>query len=213
MAISDFPVNDWWPQLMYSEIHQCSPWGHVSQGIKHRGMPTPGRRRTSTMGDFDSWDPHQLCQIFLDVHCSFRLFHLTFLPSFCPWPGSDLPCILNALLVLTPLSFSFHRCHSPQTACPRACLSICSLENPGSGCSASRSSPSQASVYSSLNWANHFTYKGPSSQSYGFPSSHVRMWQLDHKEDWVLKNWCFQTVVLEKILETLGQQGDQTSQS
>lgn len=110
MAISDFPVNDWWPQLMYSEIHQCSPWGHVSQGRKHRGRPTPGTRRTSTMDDFDSWVPHQLCQIFLDVHCSFRLFHLTFLPSFCPWPGSDLPCILNALLVLTPLSFSIHRC-------------------------------------------------------------------------------------------------------
>ena len=129
------------------------------------------------------------------------------------WPA-DTSWAWKALWrLLGPPSFSFHRCHSQQTACPRACLSICSLENPGSCCSASRSSPSQASVYSSLNWANHFTYKGPSSQSYGFPSSHVRMWELDHKEDWVLKNWCFQTVVLEKILETLGQQGDQTSQS
>ena len=44
--------------------------------------------------------------------------------------------------------------------------------------------------------------KGPSSQSYGFSSSHVRMWELDHKEGWVLKNWCFQTVVLEKTLES-----------
>ena len=35
--------------------------------------------------------------------------------------------------------------------------------------------------------------KGPSSQSYGFSSSHVWMWQLDHKESWVLKNWCFWT--------------------
>ena len=38
------------------------------------------------------------------------------------------------------------------------------------------------------------------SQSHGFSSSHVCMWELDHKENWVLKNWCFWTVVLEKIL-------------
>ena len=38
------------------------------------------------------------------------------------------------------------------------------------------------------------------SQSYGFSSSHIQMWELDHKEGWVLKNWCFQTVVLEKTL-------------
>ena len=43
--------------------------------------------------------------------------------------------------------------------------------------------------------------KGPSSQSCGFPSSHVRMWELDHKDGWASKNWCFQTVVLEKTLE------------
>ena len=43
--------------------------------------------------------------------------------------------------------------------------------------------------------------KGPSSQSYGFSSSHVRIWELDHKEDWALKNWCFQ-IVLEKTLES-----------
>ena len=41
-----------------------------------------------------------------------------------------------------------------------------------------------------------------SSQSYGFSSSHVRMWELDHKEGWALKNWCFWTVVLEKTLES-----------
>ena len=40
------------------------------------------------------------------------------------------------------------------------------------------------------------------SQSYGFSSSHVWMWELDYKESWVLKNWCFWTVVLEKILES-----------
>ena len=44
--------------------------------------------------------------------------------------------------------------------------------------------------------------KGLSSESYGFSSGHVWMWQLDHKESWVLKNWCFWTVVLEKMLES-----------
>ena len=39
-------------------------------------------------------------------------------------------------------------------------------------------------------------------QSYGFSSSQVWMWELDHKEGWVLKNWCFQIVVLEKTLES-----------
>ena len=39
-------------------------------------------------------------------------------------------------------------------------------------------------------------------QSYGFSSSHVWMWEFDHKESWVLKNWCFWTVVLEKTLES-----------
>ena len=44
--------------------------------------------------------------------------------------------------------------------------------------------------------------KGPSSQGYGFSRSHVWMWELDHKEGWVPKNWCFWTVVLEKTLES-----------
>ena len=48
----------------------------------------------------------------------------------------------------------------------------------------------------------HFANKGPCGQSYGFSSSHVYMWELDHKEGWALKNWCFQTVVLEKTLES-----------
>ena len=43
--------------------------------------------------------------------------------------------------------------------------------------------------------------KGLSSQSYGFSSGHVWMWELDYKESWVPKNWCFWTVVLEKTLE------------
>ena len=49
---------------------------------------------------------------------------------------------------------------------------------------------------------HYFANKGPSSQSYDFSSSHVWMWELDYKESWVSKNWCFWTVVLEKILES-----------
>ena len=48
---------------------------------------------------------------------------------------------------------------------------------------------------------HHFADQGLYNQSYGFSSSHVQMWELDHKEDWVPKNWCFWTVVLEKTLE------------
>ena len=47
-----------------------------------------------------------------------------------------------------------------------------------------------------------FANKGPSSQSYGFSSSHVWIWELDSEENWALKNWCFWTVVLEKTLES-----------
>ena len=49
---------------------------------------------------------------------------------------------------------------------------------------------------------HHFVNKGPSSQSYVFFSSHVRMCELGHKEVWAPKNWCFGTVVLEKMLES-----------
>ena len=47
---------------------------------------------------------------------------------------------------------------------------------------------------------HHFGNKDPYTQSYGFSSSHLWMWELDHKEGWVQKNWCFQIVVLEKSL-------------
>ena len=47
---------------------------------------------------------------------------------------------------------------------------------------------------------HYFVYKASSSQSFGFFSSHVWMWKLDHKGSWVLKNWCFWTVVLEMLL-------------
>ena len=48
----------------------------------------------------------------------------------------------------------------------------------------------------------HFTDKGTYSQSYSFSSSHVWMWESDHKEGRALKNWCFQIMVLEMILES-----------
>ena len=49
----------------------------------------------------------------------------------------------------------------------------------------------------------YFADKGPSSQSHGFSSSHVWMWELVYKESWAPKNWCFWTVVLEKTLESV----------
>ena len=49
---------------------------------------------------------------------------------------------------------------------------------------------------------HYFVNKCPSSQIYGFSNSHVWMWELDYKESWGLKNWCFWTVVLEKTLES-----------
>ena len=50
---------------------------------------------------------------------------------------------------------------------------------------------------------HHFANKGPYSQRHGFSSSHVQMWELDHKEGWALKNWCLLIMVLEKTLESL----------
>ena len=49
---------------------------------------------------------------------------------------------------------------------------------------------------------HYFANKAPASQSYGFSSSRVWMWELDHKEIWVPKNWCFWTVVLDNTLES-----------
>ena len=48
-----------------------------------------------------------------------------------------------------------------------------------------------------------FTEKNPYSQSYDFSSSHVQMWELDLKDGWAPKDWCFWTVMLEKTLENL----------
>ena len=49
---------------------------------------------------------------------------------------------------------------------------------------------------------HYFANKGPSSQDYGFSSGHVWMWELDYKESWAPKNWCFWAVALEKTLES-----------
>ena len=49
---------------------------------------------------------------------------------------------------------------------------------------------------------HYFVNKDLSSQDYGFSSTHVWMWELDYKESWAPKNWCFWTVVLEKTLES-----------
>ena len=49
---------------------------------------------------------------------------------------------------------------------------------------------------------HYFVNKGPSSEGYGFSSSHVWIWELDYKESRAQKNWCFWTVVLEKTLES-----------
>ena len=57
-------------------------------------------------------------------------------------------------------------------------------------------------VDSVLKSRHYFANKSPYSQSYGFSSCHVWMWEMDHKEGWVPKNWCSWTVVLEKTLES-----------
>ena len=57
-------------------------------------------------------------------------------------------------------------------------------------------------LYSLCLFLHYFGNKGPSSQGYGFSSSHVWMWALDCEESWAPKNWCFWIVVLEKTLES-----------
>ena len=50
---------------------------------------------------------------------------------------------------------------------------------------------------------HYFANKGPSSEGYGFLNSHVWMWDLDYKESWVPKNWCFWTIVFKRRRELL----------
>ena len=56
---------------------------------------------------------------------------------------------------------------------------------------------------------HYFANKGLSSQGYGFSSSQVWIWELDYKESWVPKNWCFWTMVLEKTLERTTRRSNQ----
>ena len=65
-----------------------------------------------------------------------------------------------------------------------------------------RAAESKLNKRSGKAWAGHWNQTNPCARSYGFSSSHVLMWGLDHREDWVPKNWCFWTVVLEKTLES-----------
>ena len=67
---------------------------------------------------------------------------------------------------------------------------------------ASESFPMSMTNLDSILKSRDITDKGPSDQSYDFSSSHVWIWQLDHKEGWAPKNWCFWTAVLEKTLES-----------
>ena len=60
----------------------------------------------------------------------------------------------------------------------------------------------QSSEKAYVTFSPYFINKGLSSQSYGFSSGHVWMWELDYKESWAPKNWCFRTVVLKKTLES-----------
>ena len=60
-------------------------------------------------------------------------------------------------------------------------------------------SPKSSSIIVLYVSTQYFANKGPSSQSYGFSSSHVWMWELDHKEGWAPKNWCFWTVEKTRV--------------
>ena len=59
---------------------------------------------------------------------------------------------------------------------------------------------------------SNITNKGSSSESYGFSSSHIWMWELEYKEGWAPKNWCFWSVVLGKTCKFLGLQEDSVCQ-
>ena len=100
-------------------------------------------------------------------------------------------CLLLGRKVMNALLLSrFSRvqlCAAPQTAAHQAPLSL---------------GFSRQSRQHIKKQRRYFVNKGPSSQGYGFSSSHVWMWELNYKESWVLKNWCFWTVVLEKTLES-----------
>ena len=119
--------------------------------------------------------------------------------------------VMTNLLLLLSHSSRVWLCVTPQTAVHQAALSLgFSRQEHWSGLpfpSPVHESESEVTqlcpTRQHINKQKHyFANKGPSSQSYGFSSSHVWMWELDYKESWVPKNWCFWTVVLEKALES-----------
>ena len=122
------------------------------------------------------------------------LSHVQFCdPMDCSLPGSSIHGIFQAR-VLEWVTISFSRGSSQ----PRDQTQV--------SCTVGRHLTIWATREEHIKKQRHyFASKGLYSQSYGFSSSHVRLWALDHKEGWVPNNWCFQTVVLDKTLEsTLG---------
>ena len=95
----------------------------------------------------------------------------------------------------------FHKCWSGSLAKRRLCLGPTCVIN----CTPLSALSFWVSEFVSRNaWLqqHHFANKDLCSQSYGFPNSSIRMWELDHEEGWAPKNWCFAIVVVEKTLES-----------
>ena len=114
-------------------------------------------------------------------------------PVDCSPPGSSVHGILQAG-ILEWVTISFSRGSSRPRIEPRSpSLQADALtsESPGN----------QPRQYIKRE-RHYFAKRGPSSQSYDFSNSHVWMWELDYKESWASKIWCFWTVVLEKTLES-----------
>lgn len=105
ICVSEVPVwkDNWLVVPSITEFTQSSHGGHTSHGLLLASgwSGTLGRVHSWETGGFATrwpWPKDSLWpyQIFIELHCSFRLPHLTFLPPFCPLPGSDLHCSLKA---------------------------------------------------------------------------------------------------------------------
>ena len=107
-------------------------------------------------------------------------------------------CLYSLFLMLFLVCFfrELIRKHNNNNPTPYLCIAPNSLQNT-SGYSVSVKRGDSCNK----KWLSH-KHNDPSSQSYGFPISHVWMWELDQKESWGPKNWCFWAVVLEKTLES-----------
>ena len=116
-------------------------------------------------------------------------------------PISSFGCLVNKSFL----------CYNP--FCLSIWLAACQANEPGS---VNNISPqSRQCIYSSLSKVPSFPFmNSPCCLVLPTPScSHIHKWELVWKEGWVLKNWCFWTVLLEKTRESLGLQGDPTSPS